>query len=172
MPHGRRSVRRAAIACSVSDDMHTLADEGCRTEIIRRLRALRPDAPRLWGKMSAHQMVVHLCDSFKITTGEKVASPATGVAQRTVIKWMALYLPVRWPPDIPTRPELDQAVGGTKPGDFADDVTALVVIVEHIASNSRTLVGLSHPIFGPMSPRAWLRWGYLHTDHHLRQFGA
>jgi hypothetical protein len=30
----------------------------------------------------------------------------------------------------------------------------------------------AHPIFGRMSRAAWLRWGYLHADHHLRQFGA
>jgi len=28
-----------------------------------------------------------------------------------------------------------------------------------------------HPIFGQMTRAEWLRWGYLHTDHHLRQFG-
>jgi hypothetical protein len=32
--------------------------------------------------------------------------------------------------------------------------------------------GHSHPIFGPMSKADWLRWGYLHMDHHLRQFGC
>jgi hypothetical protein len=25
--------------------------------------------------------------------------------------------------------------------------------------------------FGAMIPRDWQRWGYRHTDHHLRQFG-
>ena len=29
----------------------------------------------------------------------------------------------------------------------------------------------SHPMFGPMTPEDWMRWGYLHADHHLRQFG-
>jgi uncharacterized protein DUF1569 len=151
--------------------MNTLADERCRTEIIQRLRTLRPDAPRQWGKMSAHQMVCHLCDSFKIATGEMVASPASGFAQRTIIKWIALYAPLRWPPGIPTRPEVDQEVGGTKPAQFAADVAALEAIVMRIATNSQTFAGLSHPIFGPMSARGWLRWGYLHMDHHLRQFG-
>jgi uncharacterized protein DUF1569 len=33
------------------------------------------------------------------------------------------------------------------------------------------LGGQVHPIFGPMSESAWLRWAYLHADHHLRQFG-
>jgi hypothetical protein len=28
-----------------------------------------------------------------------------------------------------------------------------------------------HAFFGPMSYSEWMRWGYLHTDHHLRQFG-
>jgi len=30
---------------------------------------------------------------------------------------------------------------------------------------------VAHPIFGRMSLWEWQRWGYLHTDHHLRQFG-
>ena len=25
---------------------------------------------------------------------------------------------------------------------------------------------------GTLSEAAWLRWAYLHTDHHLRQFGV
>jgi hypothetical protein len=29
-----------------------------------------------------------------------------------------------------------------------------------------------HAIFGSMSEADWMRWGYLHMDHHLRQFGA
>jgi hypothetical protein len=27
-------------------------------------------------------------------------------------------------------------------------------------------------VFGRMSQAAWLRWAYLHMDHHLRQFGV
>jgi hypothetical protein len=29
-----------------------------------------------------------------------------------------------------------------------------------------------HAIFGAMSRREWLRWGWLHADHHLRQFSS
>jgi hypothetical protein len=29
----------------------------------------------------------------------------------------------------------------------------------------------AHPIFGKMSETDWMRWAYLHVDHHLRQFG-
>jgi hypothetical protein len=152
--------------------MNTLADPRCLTEILQRLRSLRPDSPRQWGKMSVHQMVCHLSDSFKMATGERVAAPFGGLAQRTVIKWIALYAPLKWPPDIPTRPEVDQYGAGTKPTEFAADVAALEAIVRRIAANRRAVAGLSHPIFGRMSTRAWLRWGYLHMDHHFRQFGT
>ena len=28
-----------------------------------------------------------------------------------------------------------------------------------------------HPIFLDLTQTQWMRWGYLHADHHLRQFG-
>ena len=39
---------------------------------------------------------------------------------------LALYGPLRWPAGIPTRPEVDQMAGGTKPGEFLADVARLV----------------------------------------------
>jgi hypothetical protein len=41
-----------------------------------------------------------------------------------------------------------------------------------VTTRREILDGKSHPIFGAMSAGDWLRWGYLHMDHHLRQFGA
>jgi len=108
-----------------------------------------------------------------MATGEKAVSPATSVLHRTVVKWVALYAPLRWWPGIVTRPEIDQEAGGTRPVGFAEDVAQLEVLVEIVsAAPPGTLDGQRHPIFGRMSQAAWLRWGYLHTDHHLRQFGA
>ena len=31
---------------------------------------------------------------------------------------------------------------------------------------------MGHPIFGPLTTSQWMRWGYLHVYHHLRQFGV
>jgi hypothetical protein len=90
------------------------------------------------------------------------------------MKWVALYLPVRWPAGIPTTPELDQAGGsGTRPADFAADVALLEALLTKIAAErSGRLARIDHPIFGRMSEPAWLRWAYLHADHHFRQFGV
>lgn len=30
---------------------------------------------------------------------------------------------------------------------------------------------LRHPLFGSLNRREWMRRGWLHNDHHLRQFG-
>lgn len=152
--------------------MKTLSDERCRTELVRRLGQVRPDSVRRWGRMSAHQMVCHLTDSCRMMMGEKAVSPAASPITRTVVKWIALYAPLRWSPGILTRPEIDQMTAGTKPGDFARDVATLQAVLAGLKVRGRGANWPAHPIFGRMSERAWFRWAYLHTDHHLRQFGV
>jgi hypothetical protein len=150
--------------------MKTLARDRNRAEILQRIRAIRPDSARRWGRMTPHQMVCHLADSCRVALGEKVASAATSLFQRTVVKCVALYLPVPWPTGLMTRPEIDQECGGTCPGDFTMDLAELERLTLRLATE-KGVDGRSHPIFGRMSRSNWLRWGYLHTDHHLRQFG-
>lgn len=151
--------------------MKTLAREPDAVEVLERLRQLRPDSPRQWGKMSPHQVVCHLSDGFRMASGQKLPSPATGLLQRTLTKWIALYLPLRWPVGIQTRPEIDQLAGGTAPRGFAEDVAELEALMKGMTARSPDFEWPAHPIFGPLSRSAWLRWGYLHMDHHLRQFG-
>ena len=152
--------------------MKTLARQPCKAEVLRRLRTVRSDSAARWGRMTAHQMVCHLSDACRMALGEKTVSSATGPLQRTLVKWIALYTPLRWRAGIVTRPEIDQQCGGTKPGDFAADVAELERLVEVIATRTEDSQWPPHPIFGTMSHRLWLRWAYLHIDHHLRQFGA
>ena len=152
--------------------MKTLARPRDKAEILHRLRKVGPDSAPRWGRMSAHQMVCHLSDCFRVGMGEKAVSHATGVVQQTMLKWIVLYLPLPWPAGIPTRPEIDQKLGGTTPVDFAADVAQLEALVDVITAQPRPFDWQLHPIFGSLSDAAWLRWGYLHMDHHLRQFGA
>jgi hypothetical protein len=152
--------------------MRTLARSGDRAALRRRLQTIQPDSVRRWGRMSAHQMVCHLSDGFRMAIGGKAVSDATSPFQRTVVKWIALYAPLPWPSGIMTRPEIEQGVGGTCPGDFAADVDDLARLIDTFVRDALEAPCPPHPIFGPRSEKAWLRWGYLHVDHHLRQFGA
>jgi len=152
--------------------MKTLANAGEKAEMLGRLKALTPGSERRWGRMSAHQMICHLSDSFLAVTGQRHVSPASGLLQRTVVKWIALHAPITWPHGVATRPEVDQEVGGTPPATFAADVTQLEMLIELITTRKGCFDGQQHPVFGTMSDAEWMRWGYLHMDHHLRQFGA
>ena len=153
--------------------MKTLAHDRDAAELFTRLRTLRQDSVRRWGRMSVHQMVCHLSDGYRLVTGEVTCQPAVTPLPRAVMKWVALYAPVRWPAGIPTTRELDQSAGGTAPADFAADLAGLERLLTTVAAErSGRLTGLVHPIFGRMSESAWLRWAYLHADHHFRQFGV
>src|SRR5687768_1743814 len=93
--HWPRSARPTENDCSAGD-MKTLARDRDKADILRRLRTVRPGSAARWGRMSAHQMVCHLTDAFRVVIGQKPVSPATNPFSRTVIKWTALYAPLRW----------------------------------------------------------------------------
>jgi hypothetical protein len=138
--------------------------------IIRRLTELSPADKARWGSMSVHQMVCHLNDSYKAALGERTASAAKGVFQGTVLKFFALKAPMKWPRGVPTPPELAQGKGGSAPVDFRQDVAWLESTLCRFCEGLPT-PSFSHPMFGKMTADDWMRWGYLHADHHLRQFG-
>jgi len=152
--------------------MKTLGREQCRTEIVTRLHLLGPESERRWGRMTVHQMICHLADSCRMALGQKHVSDSTGLAERSIVKWLALYAPLRWRSGILTRPEIDQQVAGTSPKDFATDLAEVEALLNAIARRERHATWPHHPVFGRLSRAEWLRWAYLHTDHHLRQFGV
>ena len=154
--------------------MRSLASRDDTAEILRRLHDLRPDSARLWGRMSVHQMVCHVADAYRMVTRQKLVLETSSALGRTVVKWVALYAPMRWPGGkIDTTPEIDQLTGGgTPPVDFEADRAAVAALVEKMAREAGRGDWPRHPYFGAMSVADWLRWGYLHADHHFRQFGA
>ncbi len=152
--------------------MKTLLNAKDKDEIVRRLETIRPESRRRWGKMSAHQMVCHLSDSFRVYMGEKTVTPAPGRYPRKPFKWAALWLPLRWPHGFKTRPEMDQQIGGTPPAEFGNDMRELQLLLDRYTRKPRDFDWPPHPFFGQLSDEDWLRLGYLHMDHHLRQFGA
>lgn len=153
--------------------MKTLANESDKQQLLNRVRLLTPDSQRRWGKMTPHQMVCHLNDSFKSVTGDReVSIRQTNPAVRAMLRWFALYVPLKWPHGLPTMPENDQERGGTPPEEFKRDVDELAAIMNRLTSSQRDFQWRRHPLFDQMSERDWMRWAYLHVDHHLRQFGV
>src|SRR5436853_532194 len=76
--------------------MKTLAHPGDTSELLSRLQHVTPTSTRRWGRMTAHQMLCHLCDSFRAVVGDrKVTSP--GMRGGGFIKYIALFAPMQWP---------------------------------------------------------------------------
>jgi Protein of unknown function (DUF1569) len=150
--------------------MSTLDSQG-KAEIFARLNKVHPDSQRRWGKMSPHQMLCHLNDSFIGMMGQKAVSSKSNFFSRSFMKWLSLRVPMKWPPGIKTMPEMDQEIGGTPPIEFERDRQNLLQTIEQFTNRQRNFSFESHPYFGAMSEEEWMIWGYRHCDHHLRQFG-
>ena len=147
-------------------------DDAEKRRVEVRVRQLRPDSLRQWGRMTPHQAICHLNDSFKLALNERPIAEAA-VSLRPVVKFIALQLPLRWPKDrIRTLPEAEQGIGGTPPGEFEQDRGELLALMARFCCAPDGQYCPTHPIFGPMQARHWRRWAYLHMDHHLRQFGV
>ena len=149
--------------------MKTLSREQDCGELIERLNRLRADAHPQWGRMSAHQMICHCCDTFRMASGERPLISRVARFKQKVLMWGALYLPIPWPRGFRTRRELDQEKGGTPPEEFEADRAQLVDLIQRFAQQKNDYG--QHVLFGPMSREQWMRWAFLHTQHHLRQFG-
>jgi hypothetical protein len=151
--------------------MKTLTSPGDLVTLRNRIALLGPTDTRRWGSMSVQQMICHVTDAFAVPLDHY---PATRIRVSRLpvplLKWFALRCPMKWPHGVPTLAEIDQQRGnGTRPGDFAGDRATLLATLDRFAATAAPLP--PHPIFGTMTRRDWMRWGYLHTDHHLRQFG-
>lgn len=149
--------------------MKSFANPQDLTEIFTRLARVQPDSPRQWGKMNAHQMLVHLCDAFRNVLGDRPTTWRGNWFTKHVLKFIALQVPLQWPHGIKTSPEADQEIGGTKPVEFARDRADCEALLQRFVE---ALQYVRHPMFGEMTKDEWMRWGYLHCDHHLRQFGV
>jgi hypothetical protein len=148
--------------------VNSLADAGAVDSLVERLNKLHPQRPRAWGRMTPGEMLCHLSDSFQVALGERAFTSAETFMQRTVFKYVALRTSLAWPKGLPTRPEVQQGVGGTRPGDFERDRTQVVALLRRFAAPGARYG--KHPLFGALTDEEWLIWGYRHTDHHLRQF--
>lgn len=139
-------------------------------EIFVRIGTLTPDDQARWGKMTVQQMICHLGDGYRAVMARRKLDRVEMGIPRPLLKWIALRVPLRWPKDVPAPHEITQGMGGTPPGAFESDREELVRSLREFCEREPP-EDCAHPLFGRMNGRDWMRWAYLHADHHLRQFG-
>lgn len=149
--------------------MHTLANSVDVAGIVERLQSAKAEDQGLWGVMNAPEMLCHLRGAFRIAMGEIPAAPVEVPLPRAVLKSTALWGPIPWRKNFRTVPALKRGTPTMQVGSFETDRAEVLADMERFRRPDQLRV--DHPMFGAMSFEDWMRWGYLHTDHHLRQFG-
>ncbi len=149
--------------------MRSLSHERDRREIEERLVALQAEDRRQWGLMSVGEMICHVRGAFLTAMGEISSQPVQLPVPRAAIKAMALWAPMPWKRNFQTLPELKVGTEAMRVGFFAADRAEAIEQMRRFLRPEQ--VRVDHAFFGPMSFEDWMRWAYLHTDHHLRQFG-
>jgi len=148
--------------------MKSLASPEVLSQVRERLLSLRADDRARWGKMTPVQMLRHLGHACEMALGDRPMKAVKGPPPK-LMRWVGLWSGLRWVKNYSTIPELKRAIEEESDAEFCALVGEVIEGKEAIAHGARWAP--SHPMFGTMTKRDWMRWGYLHADHHLRQFG-
>jgi hypothetical protein len=152
--------------------MKSVTDPAVRQSLIDRLTLLTPASERLWGTLTAHEMLCHLGDACEMVLRLRPRAKPIPAVARPIFKRLALWTPLRAPRGLKTNPEHDPRRAGTRPVEFGADRERVIAGIHAIAAADAGTLEPAHGMLGVMSVADWQRWAYKHTDHHLRQFGV
>ena len=146
--------------------MALLHDESYRSQIIERIRRLRRDTPRRWGKMSADQMLWHVNGGLSMALGQIDVPPRRLPMPRPLVRFFVLNLP--WPKGVPTMPMF--VASGSY--DFESERARCLRLIDQLAAKRLDEKWPTHPLLGALSGSDASRLQARHLDHHLKQFGV
>jgi uncharacterized small protein (DUF1192 family) len=139
-------------------------------EVKERIALLRPESERLWGKMSAAQMLAHCAATMEMAVG--------------------MMLPPRRFVGRLLGPLVKRAIiqeGKPFRRNSASDKSLIIHDGRNFEEERQRLCGLldrfqadgpegctrhPHSFFGRLTPTEWAAFMYVHLDHHLKQFGV
>ncbi|HEY5057072.1 MAG TPA: DUF1569 domain-containing protein [Acidobacteriaceae bacterium] len=148
--------------------MKTLSHPNDAAEIRTRILSLTPNDVPQWGIMTVNQMICHVREAYVYALTDAPVDFIPLPFPPRVVKQFALKLPTPWPHSTTTIPQLKLNAPGMACTNFEQDRDTLLASFDSfsaLANHTR-----DHPFFASMEHADWMRWGYLHADHHLRQF--
>jgi len=147
--------------------MHLLHDPTFREDAKVRIRALRADAERLWGKMTVGQMLWHLNRALENSLGRFPIASRKIPLPGSMAKFLVINIP--WfRGKTPTAPEL--VAKGTY--DVEKERARLLDLIDEFAARPLDGSWSDSAFAGPMNGQDWTRLQGKHVDYHLQQFGA
>ena len=148
--------------------MPTLAHADDAASTRARILNLAPSDTPLWGIMTVNQMICHVREAYVYALAETPVEFIPLPYPPAMVKQFALRLPRPWPQSTRTIPELELYAPGMTITTFEQDLDTLLASFDSFCALTNHT--RNHPLFGSMEHADWMRWCYLHADHHLRQF--
>jgi oxepin-CoA hydrolase/3-oxo-5,6-dehydrosuberyl-CoA semialdehyde dehydrogenase len=141
-----------------------------RETLIPLLSSLNPADKGLWGRMNAQQMVEHLSDFFRLSSG-KIHMPV--VSPEEHLPKLRAFLhsnkPFRENTKAPVLPEDPLPVRCTSMNASLEELNnALAEFLAAFTANPQ--LNSTHPVFGVLNEADWVQLHHKHVGHHLRQF--
>lgn len=149
--------------------MRNIGNPSVLEDLVTRLGGLTPAQPCVWGTMNAQQMALHLGDASAAVLKQRPFKSTPRERPATLQRFVLLHLLPAMPRGIKSGAEPAAVV--TDPARFGSDVERAASLLQQLAAASPDTLVNCHPILGPMTRSNWMRWAFMHTDHHLRQFG-
>jgi hypothetical protein len=145
--------------------LHDAADRGA---ILTRVRQLRPDSQRRWGRMSIGQMLWHVNQAMETALGRVTIAPVKPPMPlpKPLLKFVVINMP--WPRGAWTLPKWIPQ----KDYDFTAERDRCLKLIDDMAAKRIDDEWPLSPTLGRMTGSDVTRLHAKHLDHHLKQFGV
>ena len=145
-------------------------DKALAERIVTQLGGVAEDQKPLWGTMTPAQVRGHLMMVVRYTLGEGPEIPFKGNWKtKNIFKHLILNGIVEIPHNIKLPRQKDGQPAPVPEATLEELEEALTRYME-AHSTQADLPTRTHPFFGPLTPREWLRFHVAHFRHHLKQF--
>ncbi len=151
-------------------NMENLFDTKNREDIVSRLSKVNHQLKPKWGVMSAHQMIVHMSDPFRVALKERIVPYVPSEYGEPPFN-IQVSQTLPWPKNSNSIPEFTQGDKGTELTDFDSDMNTLLDLINRFGELADGDPVPMHPVFGYLTNEEWARVMWRHLDHHLNQFG-
>jgi len=140
-------------------------------EFERRVNAIASTTERQWGKMTLAQMFAHLRIVFEISLEEREVKDESRAWLMPLLWILMFQIWTDWPKGkIKASPQfLDDSAEDIEV-ERAQLIESMRRFVNRSESDPERIV--LEPMLGRISLKKWRRVHGVHTDYHLRQFGA
>jgi hypothetical protein len=150
--------------------MKNLFEPSAVDEVKTRLRNLKPDSQRQWGKMTPAQAVEHCARGFEWAVGD-VRPPRAPIGM--LLGWIVKPLALGDDKPLRRNSPTDKTLIVQDECDLAAERERIYALIDRFAKGGpQSCTTHPHVFFGRLTPNEWAALMYKHLDHHLRQFGA